>query len=384
MGARGYVLIDGSNLQGPLGPFRAGTRSSMPCHSMPCQWFEVVKSMVFVTKAPCKDTKSLGLVRQGQRIKVKMNRVQDAGGYQWVELESEQMRRLEGVRHDARGFCLIDGSHLGLGPLLRGPIDPPTPDEEVLWRTNEEAFEKKWAQERAQEVEDLQRKRSVEVRLRQKEDEGRHRHEALQKWRNEANNDKDHEETLRGRAGTVVYRTVHEAIFQKDNASGEIKKKPCRRGDCVYTIGSESKGDGGALWVKSARNASSSFLVQGPGFGIDGPLLLNEAATLDHIRVSVLYDANIGEFRIFNAFVPESMPIRSLKFQVSEQTQLKAKGIMLLRRKEVRGANAPDSLIGIPEVLADDRTLQSYGFRRQVQLYVAYNYDFVADYLGGC
>jgi len=86
--------------------------------------FEVVKSMVFIKNAPNKDAKNLGIVKQGQRVQVRTWRVLDHGGNVWVELTDAQLRRASSstAGDTDRGYALVDGSRLGFGVLLTGPL----------------------------------------------------------------------------------------------------------------------------------------------------------------------------------------------------------------------------------------------------------------------
>merc|ERR1711920_783871 len=92
------------------------------------EWFEVLKSMVFIKAAPTKDASSRGIVRKGQRIQVLSRRILDAELHEWVELTQLQLLQFPSDEKTAtsstRGFALIDGTHLGLGQLLQGPVEP--------------------------------------------------------------------------------------------------------------------------------------------------------------------------------------------------------------------------------------------------------------------
>lgn len=100
-----------------------------PCRqNLECiEWYEVVKSMVFVLSAPTIDATRLGIVRHGQKIQVRYTKAVDEHGRSWVELTMDQLWRVCDSRDPAgvvvdSGFSLIDGSDLGLGPLLQGPL----------------------------------------------------------------------------------------------------------------------------------------------------------------------------------------------------------------------------------------------------------------------
>lgn len=107
------------------------------------EWFEVVFSKVLIKKTPNKDGASWGLISKGTKLQVKAARAVGASGWEWVELTPAELRRsfeTSGRTEAARGFALIDGTGLGLGPLLRGPLPgeehpeegPPAPGDEAV------------------------------------------------------------------------------------------------------------------------------------------------------------------------------------------------------------------------------------------------------------
>jgi len=92
----------------------------LPAHA---DTYEVVKSTVFVLKEPRQDAERVGVVRQGNLIHCHRERVIGDDGTYWVELTNlELWRSCEPDTMEDRGFALINGSHLGLGQLLQGPL----------------------------------------------------------------------------------------------------------------------------------------------------------------------------------------------------------------------------------------------------------------------
>lgn len=109
------AAIDAAELQAALAAF-----NDVPDHA---DLFEVVWSLVFVTKAPDKDAPRVGALRKGRVVHVKREPVIGADGRMWVELTNlELWRSCEPTDANDRGFALIDGKDLGLGQLLHGPI----------------------------------------------------------------------------------------------------------------------------------------------------------------------------------------------------------------------------------------------------------------------
>uniref|UniRef100_A0A7S1WVH8 Uncharacterized protein n=1 Tax=Alexandrium catenella TaxID=2925 RepID=A0A7S1WVH8_ALECA len=88
-------------------------------------WFEVATSMIFVKCAPHKDSKTVAIAQQGDLVQVLPEIVPDEEGNPWVELTGPQIQHMscdfeEGL--DKVAYLLLDGSHLGLGRMLNGPL----------------------------------------------------------------------------------------------------------------------------------------------------------------------------------------------------------------------------------------------------------------------
>jgi len=282
--------------------------------------------MVFVKEAPDKKSASIGCLREGQRLKCKLKMAQGSDGHAWVELALDQLRRVEGAAtHQWQkpemsrrgGFCLIDGSHLGLGTLLRGPLPPLTRMEEDLWRAAEDEQITTLNKQRIADLREFKSKQEVLARNKRKDDKTRRQLDAMERWKADADMDESSESAQRTRSGVVVYRAMHDVLFKK-TAGGNVTQQPCQRGQCVFTTGVEWNGPQGGLWVQSARKAREYFLIEGPGFGVQGPLMLSEPATLDHIRVSLFYvSSTAGDFRIFDGFIQEDTTVKSLKHEIA-------------------------------------------------------------------
>mmetsp|Transcript_30901 Transcript_30901/g.88595 ORF Transcript_30901/g.88595 Transcript_30901/m.88595 type:complete len:506 (-) Transcript_30901:401-1918(-) len=118
------AAVDAAELQAALTAF-----SDVPDHA---DLFEVVWSVVFVNKAPDKDAPRLGALKKGRVIHVKKETMIGADGKMWVELTNlELWRSCEPDDANDRGFALVDGSDLGLGQLLAGPL----PRNANMWLT---------------------------------------------------------------------------------------------------------------------------------------------------------------------------------------------------------------------------------------------------------
>lgn len=140
-------LFKGANLQAATRPNMAAMLAKAPAPKKSAEalsglpqgmeYYEVIKNMVFVKQDPHKDSKTVGIVRQGHKLEVCPRKVFDAEGHWWAELTDSQIMTCKFADSDgrpaSRGYLLIDATHLGLGRLLRGPL----PKSE--WPTLEEA-----------------------------------------------------------------------------------------------------------------------------------------------------------------------------------------------------------------------------------------------------
>mmetsp|Transcript_66541 Transcript_66541/g.205971 ORF Transcript_66541/g.205971 Transcript_66541/m.205971 type:complete len:691 (+) Transcript_66541:67-2139(+) len=107
--------IDAADLQASLQAF-----TDVPSST---DLFEVVGSSVDVTKGPSRDAPFLGTLRKGRVFHVKKEPVIGSDGRTYAELTNlELWRSFEPDDANDRAFALVDGTDLGKGLLLRGPI----------------------------------------------------------------------------------------------------------------------------------------------------------------------------------------------------------------------------------------------------------------------
>merc|ERR1712100_431685 len=107
------------------------------------------------------------------------------------------------------------------------------------------------------------------------------------------------------------------------------------------------------------------------------------------MRISIYYGSAVGDWQIYEAFLPVTTKIGRLRQMVSEETSLKLRGILIVTRTEtVQPTISTDLPPGAPsypalegtlqtsEPLLDARTLESYNLGQQARLWLVYNFDF--------
>jgi len=295
-------------------------------------------------------------------------RVLAANGHAWVELTQRQLQRVCETPAE-RGFALIDGSHRGFGELLRGPLPPVSEAVAEEYHQADEEFVRNDRQQRLLERTQLQQK----TQKRQELDQHRSSGNSLSNIKSDAEMREAVEKELR--LGSVVYRALHNHIFAKRSTDPEldmIARVACNQGDVFYGSTSTWTSDTGAVWVQQRHAARPSWLlVEGPGFGVDGPMLIKEATAKNHVQISISFISQIGPFRVYDAFMSVDTKFKKLKEALADATGLNARSIMLVRNL---GADGQKNLI------QDHTTLQGNGYHGKAKLYFMYMDNFAMDF----
>jgi len=359
------------------------------------QFFEVVENMVFVRSAPRKDALGVGILRKGTHIQVRGLRRKDDEGHTWVQLtEAEFWRSCEPeVGMDIKcGFALIDGTSLGLGLLLRGPLSDSellpasTPTPEAVQKMVEE---RNRASEERQMVIDQRRMRDAEKRLEQERVERQTATaEALEKAKAQGEatsaikrNQWAHTEGAAPPQGAILLRSTGRFINIKqsqDPNSQKVMRFECRAGMqfCIKS-GSEWQGPQGGLWMEHATRPAW-LLIEDANHG--GTLLVNEADSADFATVTIDFLSTRGDIRVFEAFVNVKSSVKSLNSHLCSETGLKPKGTFLFTtRPPAQGMPKRQDMMQAHESLFSYDILPG----TQVPLYLLYPFNFEGDYLGG-
>mmetsp|Transcript_140122 Transcript_140122/g.390646 ORF Transcript_140122/g.390646 Transcript_140122/m.390646 type:complete len:700 (+) Transcript_140122:51-2150(+) len=316
---RGFVLIDGTHLgqgfalKGPLP--RSGATEWLNAHTKGkrievaklrpaakaalqsgptvfariqeyANLFEVEKSLVFVKPSPDKDAKNIGCLKLGQTIQAFVGTVSDTSGQAWVELTSYEM--WHSCKRFDRGFVLIDGTHLKLGKLLRGPLS----DEE----------RKAWQARQAKEhVADLCQKQAE--RAERKRDAEEYKKKMMKESPDAGKLVPTH---------LAVRDTVH-IKWSEDPRHKWITASSCQPGTCFYSTGMEWSGPNQETWVQGCPVDGKPrwLLVQDP-LSLGGPFLVEHTDAENHVVLNVHY-MTVRCQNVFETSIDRNASVKDLK-----------------------------------------------------------------------
>lgn len=354
----------------------------------PFEWFMVVKSMVFIKATPHKDAETLIFVKRGEWLQVHSRRHLDDETNQWAELSERELQRRGGRGPPMRGFALIDGTEMGLGRLLEGPFET---------GEGETGAAKGAAVVRARQEVELEEDDEEDVYVARP---------LLNREQTIATNWPDEEARLAElwasdgyrRAdqlprGLKVFQAVYPAVYMKrsaDPSTGAITRLSCKVGACFLSTGAEWEGPQGGQWVEqyTPDGAARWLLVEGPGFQTDGPMLLDEGSASDHVLISVTYAAPRQSICLFRTFMNKHATVGKLCSRFCSATGLSPKAAMLVPKASPSASGIQhQGLMAEPQmashILEPHKTLLSYGYRVEGEVFLAYASNFEDDYRGG-
>jgi len=356
------------------------------------QYFEIIKSMVFVRSAPRKDAMGVGILRQGTHIEVRSQRRKDEDGNVWAQLtEAEFWRSCEPEPGKAAkcGFALIDGSSIGLGLLLRGPL----PEDEVKRPSAPEATamalavdHQQLSQAERQAQMEEQHRLDAEKRLDEERiDKQTATADALERAKAQAeaiaikSNKLAHREGAQPPDGAICLRSAGRFIYTKPSKDRQqMVRLECKPGTIYYAKeGSEWQGPQGGLWVQHATE-SCWMMLEDAAHG--GAVLLNEENLAEFANVTIDCLTSRGDIRVFEAFISAKSTVRQLNLRLCSDTGLKPKGTFLFKTR-------PPAM-GMPrkqDVMQEKDTLLDAGIRpgMEAPLYLVYPFNFEGDYHNG-
>jgi len=136
--------------------------------------------------------------------------------------------------------------------------------------------------------------------------------------------------------GPTIYQVVQSILFLKPHeepTSTKIVKVKKSCGYKVYSTGYTWRGPQGGLWaeVDPTRNQGTVgwMLVEGPGFGVKGPLLMDEAT--DNSLVTTVKILINTEDALFSATVPRYVTVGTLIEMLCSRTGLENKEVVLTK-----------------------------------------------------
>mmetsp|Transcript_49291 Transcript_49291/g.157694 ORF Transcript_49291/g.157694 Transcript_49291/m.157694 type:complete len:697 (+) Transcript_49291:76-2166(+) len=357
---RGFVVQNtavGMNIKGPLnrdvnqwlrskntpaGKALATQRPPKPFASIKtyAECFEVAKNIVFVKKSPSKGAASVGTLRKGQTVQVFRDRHHDAAGQEWVELTSYELWHSCNPEEQDRGFALIDGSKMGLGTLLRGPL---TKVEVEIWQ--DEVAREQRATMRQKQGERAARIRDAE--------------EVEQAMKNGTMDE-----------STVIYTYV----AMKSDISMKLSEDPrhewvsqssCIPGGVFYSTGMEWRGPNGEKWINGYTvGGQPRWLLAEDPLLQGGQYLVEKSYTGQHMYLKVHYFTVRG-VELFETFIDSNSTVRALKERFSNEVSLNPAMVRLMKRASATSTNT--------DLLADRTTLSEAGVTSSTHLFVEYD-----------
>lgn len=384
----GYVLVDATNIQGVVQLNGPNAQGALQNKNLRDEWYEAVKSTVLIKEAPDKDSKSVAFIREGRRIQVMGARVWGVDGHPWVQLTTQTLARLCETP-TLKGYALIDGTHLGVGLLLRGPIGGVTDEVSEEWHQMERQifFEERMLalQKAAQSRKERHEQKAEENRKKLQEQQAAAAGEFLDRAKTESERNQDR--AARMRRESTVYRAQYDHVYIKrvggsDPESARIDRCSCRPGAALYTTGVTWSDSSGGEWLQHKTTSGFAktygwMLVQGAGFGKDGPFMIQESKMVDHVQIRINFLASIGDFTIYDTFLHVSTKLKTVKNALARATGLQPKSVMILKpegdNKQFRSKN----------LIQDSATLESLcSSSGRVTLFMLYLDDFTKDFVG--
>jgi len=356
------------------------------------EWFCVLKSMIFVKATPHKDAETLATVPQGEHLQVHCRRHPDDDANHWAELTAWELQRRGGGKPPTRGFVLIDGTAMGLGRLLAGPLEV---EAAVAAGAVTKAQQKEEGGEEEDEEEEEEGEEGKDVQPPPSKEQTFAANWVAEEARLKELWGPDAQLPLAEQLprGLKVMQAVHDFIYVRrssDPSVGSILRIACKPSASFLSTGAKWTGPAGGEWVEQylPRGAAQWLLVEGPGFQVDGPMLLDEGAAEDHIRVSVTYHAPRGPVCLLRTFISRHATAQKLCSRLCSATGLSPKAAMLAPRvpREAireRDPRMPGNPVMSSQVMLPHETLASHGLQDEAEVHLAYSVSFEEDYQGG-
>jgi len=188
--------------------------------------------------------------------------------------------------------------------------------------------------------------------------------------------------------GPLSYRCSQGILFAKRSEDPESKKivklkKPV--GTFIYSTGYTWTGPGGGVWAEldAAKGEMGWMLVRGPGFGLNGPALIDayELAEATSVQVVLSEEATGTTAILFESFVSRDTTILDVKKMLAQATSLTQRFCCLIKDLPAKIPGSSDRLTtDYCEDLKDKVTIGSLGCGDTTQLHLMYLADFPAGF----
>lgn len=166
--------------------------------------------------------------------------------------------------------------------------------------------------------------------------------------------------------GPTIYKVVQGTVFlkrDKEPTSRNIVKLSLPVGKKLHSTGYTWKGPQGGTWAELNESRSKEvgwMLVEGPGFGVQGPLLMDEAA--EEVRQVVKIKLTDSQDAIFSCTVPKEVTIRTIIEMLCDQTGLENKEVVLTKGLPAKSPDGSGRLLPLDytrpqDILSRDATV---------------------------
>mmetsp|Transcript_51220 Transcript_51220/g.158691 ORF Transcript_51220/g.158691 Transcript_51220/m.158691 type:complete len:235 (+) Transcript_51220:161-865(+) len=184
--------------------------------------------------------------------------------------------------------------------------------------------------------------------------------------------------------GPKLYCVIQGALFVKRSSNPESKKiiklqRPV--GTNLHATGKTWRGPGGGLWAQlnATRGETGWVLVDGPGFGLAGPALVDAAKDRELVRIDIVL-LDHQALPIFESLVPKDLTIRKLKRMMCQKTGLIEGHCCLGKDPPVHPDSREVISIDYMPSLQDDKTVGSLGFPGAGRVYCIYLDELPQDF----
>lgn len=189
--------------------------------------------------------------------------------------------------------------------------------------------------------------------------------------------------------GPLRYKCAHGILFTKrseDPSHPVILQLARPAGTHIYSTGLCWRGPKGALWAEldASKGEMGWMLVEGPGFGLSGPALVDASLTVGAVTVEV-WNCGMSESTnivVYQGLVERDVTVQQLKDIVCRATRLNP--IMVCLCKDLPGRDPLGSGALLPasymHEIHDDCTLDSFARGNHVKFFMVYVGNFEADY----
>mmetsp|Transcript_73210 Transcript_73210/g.218428 ORF Transcript_73210/g.218428 Transcript_73210/m.218428 type:complete len:232 (-) Transcript_73210:55-750(-) len=185
--------------------------------------------------------------------------------------------------------------------------------------------------------------------------------------------------------GPTLYCCSQGVLYVKRSSKPDSKKiirlqRPV--GTSVRATGTTWRGPGGGLWAEldEARGSEGGWaLVNGPGFDLSGPALVDASKDKDLVLLEIVM-LDYQALPVWASLVPKDLTIRKVKRMMCQQTGLVEGHCCLGKDPPVHPDSKEPISIDYMPTLQDDNTVASLKFSGTGRIYLIYLDELPQDF----